>query len=101
MLALCGHPYADEDIQVFHNLFLLEDDISLDSYGIESWSVLDVVVEDNENAPSELEELDSDGVCRADYEATTREDPEYEFTPGELQNVEQLSIALSGRFIDV
>ena len=97
MLELCGQSYNDEDIEVFVGLVPLDDEVSLDCFGIEDWSVVDVISEENENAPSDLQVLGDDGVCRANYEGVTREDPEFEFRTGELQEVNELSITLSGR----
>ena len=96
MLELCGKPYNDEDIEVFVGLVPLDEEVSLDCFGIEEWNVVDVVVEENENAPSDVQVLGDDGVCRANYEDVTSEDPEFEFRTGELQEVNELSIALSG-----
>ena len=96
MLELCGKPYNDEDIEVFVGLVPLDEEVSLDCFGIEEWNVVDVVVEENENAPSDVQVLGDDGVYRANYEDVTREDPEFEFRTGELQEVNELSIALSG-----
>ena len=96
MLELCGKPYNDEDIEVFVGLVPLDEEVSLDCFGIEEWSVVDVVVEENENAPSDVQVLGDDGVRRANYEDVTREDPEFEFRTGELQELNELSIALSG-----
>ena len=96
MLELCGKPYNDEDIEVFVGVVPLDEEVSLDCFGIEEWNVVDVVVEENENAPSDVQVLGDDGVYRANYEAVTREDPEVEFRTGELQEVNELSITLSG-----
>ena len=96
MLALCGQPYNEEDIQVFVGLVPFDLDMPLDGFGVEEWSVVDVIVEESENAPSDVQVLGDDGVCRANYEDVTREDPEFEFRTGELQEVNELSIALSG-----
>ena len=97
MLELCGQPYNDEDIEVFFGLDPLDDEVSLDCFGVEEWSVVDVISEENENAPSDLQELGSDGVYRANYEGVTSEDPEFAFRTGELQEVNELSLTLSGR----
>ena len=81
---------------MFVGLVPLDEEVSLDCFGIEEWNVVDVVVEENENAPSDVQVLGDDGVCRANYEDVTREDPEFEFRTGELQEVNELSITLSG-----
>ena len=96
MLELCGHPFEYEAFQLFHNMLFLNDDIPLELFGIREWSVVDVVVEENEMQPSEVEKTGGDGVCRADYREKTRANPEYMFAVGELQHVMELSISLSG-----
>ena len=96
MLELCGKPYNDEDIEVFVGLVPLDEEVSLDCFGVEEWSVVDVIVEESEIVAPDLAQVGDDGVCRANYEDVTREDPEFEFRTGELQEVNELSIALSG-----
>ena len=96
MLALCGKPYNDEDIEVFVGLVPLDEEVSLDCFGIEEWNVVDVVVEENEIVAPDLAQVDDDGMCRANYEDMC-DCPVLEFNPGDLQDVNELSIALSGR----
>ena len=96
MLALCGQPYNEEDIQVFVGLVPFDLDMPLDGFGVEEWSVVDVIVEESEIVAPDLAQVGDDGVCRANCEDMC-DCPVFEFNPGDLQDVNELSIALSGR----
>lgn len=92
MLALCGQPYEVGAITAYFNSGPLLPTFTLAQLGVKEWSVVDVVIE-ADPVPRIAVPLDHRGCAKysdiANHVA-------YSFSVGELRDVEQLTLPLSG-----